>query len=226
MLHPERGDSLTELEKYLWRFRMAANEAQVLLRGFHNTPDVARDINADLLFSLCNQGTLIVAKFLEIWDPFGSLMKHDARVLKVRIVAQPIVDRMRVWTGLEQFRNTAVAHPYLRKNGELIGPWELLSLHKAPSFHAEVVLLLALIDRAALIVLSGFPAEYAAIRSLLQSPLPAPEDGPGIRLGTDIQAEQDRVLALVKPLVVANQLPIAPDIAAEFDHARTRPSRE
>lgn len=34
-LHPATGEPLNEIERTLWRFRMAAHEAQVMWRGFN-----------------------------------------------------------------------------------------------------------------------------------------------------------------------------------------------
>ena len=80
-VHPETGQPLTELERFLWRFRMVAHEAQVMWRGFNAYEDVQQSINDHLMFSLTNQALLIVTKFLEVWDGFASLAKTDHRIV-------------------------------------------------------------------------------------------------------------------------------------------------
>lgn len=185
-LHPLTHKPLTPLERFLWRFRMAAHEAQVMWRGFNAYPDAAKVINDDLLFSLTNQALLIVCKFLEIWDEFGSLSKVDQRVVPVRRALQPIIDRIRVWKGLEVYRNTILAHPYTTKSGALLPPWELPRTGQAPSFHAEHILLLQLVVFAVLGILRVFEEEFRPIDSLCGPSGPAPGPGPGISKGTEI----------------------------------------
>ncbi len=225
MRHPVRDNALTELEKFLWRFRMVAHEAQEILRGYHNTPDVAQDINVELLFSLSNQGLLIVSKFLEIWDPFGSLAKTNQRVREVRKAVQPIIDRIRVWPALKQFRDTTLAHPYLSRSDDLVGPWELLADHKAPTFHAEVILLLYLVDSSVLALLVAFSEEYVPLRPLLRSSLPAPKAGPGITLGTEIQPAHAQLAAQVNAALKAMGIGGDSEIVNEFNRARNGPSK-
>src|SRR5437870_8296908 len=124
-LHPITRQPLSELDRFLWRFRMVAQEALLMRRGFNKTGDAAKVLNEELLFFLTNQALIIVCKFLEIWDGFGALEK-DAKIRQLRRAIQPFIDRIRVWSGLRMFRGTALAHPYLTKDKKLIGPWQLL----------------------------------------------------------------------------------------------------
>jgi hypothetical protein len=184
--HPTRGGTLTPLERFLWRFRMAAHEAQVMWRGFNAYPDAATAINEDLLFGLTNQALIIVSKFLEIWNEFGKLAKEESRVVPARRAIQPIVDRIYLWKGLDKYRNTTLAHPYTTKSGDLLPPWELLRTGQAPSFHAEIMLLLQLVVFAVASILAVFEAEYR-----LLDPLTGPSGSPagpgdGIAKGTEI----------------------------------------
>ena len=187
--HPTEARNLNELERTLWRLRMVAHEAQVMLRGFNRYPDAAAAINEDLWFGLTHQSLIILSKFLEIWHDFGSLARTDARVIPTRKALAPIVKRMRVWKGLDQFRNTTLAHAYLSKDGKLVPPWELQQKRRAPTFHAEVVLLLNLVPLAVLAVLSVFEKEYSPLDPLMGPSGPVPGPGPGISLGTELDAE-------------------------------------
>lgn len=164
---------------------MASHETQVMWRGFNAYPDVAKAINKDLLFSLMNQALIIVSKFLEVWDDFGSLAKPDPRVIPARRAFQPIIDRIRIWQGLDLFRNTTLAHPYTTKNGQLLPPWELTSRGLAPTYHAEQILLLQLVTFAEAGLLSVFEAEFRGIEPLCGPTGPTP--GPGIAKGAEIE---------------------------------------
>jgi hypothetical protein len=219
-VHPVRGDALTPLERQLWRFRTAANEAQVMLRGFHQTGDVAKALNDDLLFSLTNHALIIVCKFLEVWDDFGRIAGTDLRVRDTRRAVQPYIDRIRVWKGLEQFRNGTLAHAYLTKEGgQLIGPWDLLAAHKAPSYHAECLLLLQCAKWAALAVLCSFAAEYVPLRPILRSAAPAPSRGPGIANGKEIDVETRRLAIEVDERLSRIGIMVGGTVAQEFVEA-------
>jgi len=185
-LHPVTKQPLTELERYLWRLRMVAQEALYMHRGLHKTGDAAKALNEELLFLLTSYGLIIVCKFLEIWDRFGALGKDNERIRDVRRAIQPFVDRIRTWKGLDTFRNTALAHPYLTKDGKLIGPWQLLIEGRAPTYHAEILLLVQCVRFAVLGVLTAFQTEYEALKPILTSPPPQPSPGQGVEKGTQI----------------------------------------
>jgi hypothetical protein len=212
----EMGSDFTDLQRFLWRFRMVANEGQTMLRGFAQTGDAAKVLNNDLLFSLCNQALIIVCKFLEIWDEFGSLAKDSDLIKGLRGALQPYVDRIRVWKGLEQFRNTALAHPYLTKDKRLIGPWQLIASEKAPSYHAESLLLLHIVHFVVLTILCAFPKEYDSIRAHLAAPEALTTAGPGIKLGTEIRAELENLAMAADSKVSALGVQITGPTVAEF----------
>lgn len=187
--HPVRGNSLTPLERDLVRFRLVANEVQVLLRGLQTVgrgTDIARILNDDLFFSLFNHGKILVCKFLEVWDDFGSLGKTIPRVREVRGAVTPIVDRIKVWPALVQFRNSVLAHPYLTKSGQLVDPMLLIRDGKAPTFHAEALLLLHCVNLSVLGILQSFYTEYRPLQPLLVSDDAHPGPGPGISRGPEI----------------------------------------
>jgi hypothetical protein len=200
---------------------MVANEAHVMLRGFHLTGDVAKIINDDLLFSLCNHAIIIVCKFLEVWNDFGSLARENSRALQLRRAVLPVIDRITIWDGLTQYRNTALAHPYLTRDKQLVGPWQLLNEHRAPTYHAECILLLFCVHLAVLATLCAFPEEYQGLKPILGSNLPDPAAGPGIISGRDIQAELRRLAQLVDPKLNEMGAAVAGPIAAEFRRAST-----
>lgn len=197
--HPETGQPLTPLQRVLWRFRMAGQEGIVMWRGFNNVEDVARDINADLMFGLSNQSLIIVSKLREIWDDFGSLAQFDPRVVPTRRAVQPFIDRIDVWPELRTFRNTTLAHAYLDKNKKLLPPTALIRAGKVPSYHAEIVLLLRLVVFTSAAVLQVFEDDYAPIDALTRDgPGKVPIDkGPGVDAGTDVDPALTPILAEV-----------------------------
>ena len=158
-----------------------------MLRGLLAYPNVGDAINADLLFGLSNQALIIVTKFLEIWDDSGKLAKAEPKVINLRRALTPIIDRIHVWKGLRAIRNTSLAHAYLDK-GELVAPWEFLESGEAPTYHAEIVLLLYLVHMAVLCILHVFEDEYLSIDALTghDKQHAAPPVGPGIRNDTEI----------------------------------------
>ena len=225
VMHPVRGDALTPLEHQLWRFRMVAVEVQALVRGLYSVEDVAATIPEPLLFSLTNQAILLVAKFLEVWSDFGTLAKGNADVVRARRVVAPITRRLEVWTGLTEFRNTTLAHPYETKDGKLVGPWFLMSQHRVPTFHAEAILLLHCVNLAVATVLAVFGAQYAPLGPSLRSSFPSPEAGPGITRGEDVQPAVDSLTEELGQRLIADGLPTASPVYAEFREA-TRPRRK
>jgi hypothetical protein len=197
--HPIRGDALTELETFLWRSRMVAHEAQTMMRGLNHFPDAAAALNDDLFFSLTNHALIIVCKFLEVWDDSNSLSKLDLRIIPMRKAVTPFVHRIQVWTGLRSMRNSALAHAYLDKDGNLVAPWQQIAGGAAPSYHAEIILLLQLVYLSVLVILTVFESEYRLI-----DPLCGPGDvrilpkGPGISLGTEIEGVLKPIAARVE----------------------------
>src|SRR5437899_12012434 len=135
MKHPTEARDLSALEIILWRFRMVALENEIMLRGYREVEDVARDIPEDLLFSLANHGEILICKFLEVWRDFGGLARAVPRVVAVRRAVHPLIERIEVWPGLTAFRHTTLAHAYLDKAGQPVGPWDALHEHRAPTYH-------------------------------------------------------------------------------------------
>lgn len=197
-VHPSTGEPFTALERVLWRFRMAGHEATVILRGLNNVEDVAKDVNNDLMFALTNQALIIVSKFREVWDDFGSLAKVDDRVIPVRRSLQPLVSRIDVWKGLKTYRNTTLAHAYLDKQHRLLPPTALIRAGAVPSFHAEILLLLKLVFFGTAGVLQVFEDEYSAISSTTRDqPGFVLERGPGIELGSEIDSALGEIASAV-----------------------------
>ena len=196
--HPRTGAPLTELERTLWRFRMVAHEAQVMHRGFNRAGDISKTINEDLMFGITHQAMIIVSKFLEVWDDFGSLARHEPLVVPTRRALDSIIERINIWPGLATYRNVVLAHAYLDRDGALLPPWELLRAGRAPSYHAEIVLLLFLVHYAVLGVLSVFEAIYTGIDPLAGPPAATgPRADIGLALGKDIPDELRRVIGPV-----------------------------
>jgi hypothetical protein len=186
-VHPKTGKPLSDLERTLWRFRMVAHEAQVMWRGFNGYKDANDAINSALWFSLSNQAIIIVSKFREVWNAFGSLAKSDPRIIPCRRAVQVLVDRMEVWKGLDAFRDSTLAHAYLDKDGKILPPWQLFNAGLAPTFHAEIVLLLQCVVFSVLSILLVFEKEFSPL-DVLAAPgnAPTPGPGPGISLGSEI----------------------------------------
>ncbi len=199
--HPSRGDHLTDLETLLWRFRIAAGEAQRIIRGFLAYPDVYESINDDLLFGLSNYALIIVSKFLEIWDESGSLVKTERKILPLRRALTPLIDRIRAWKGLRSMRNSSLAHAYLDEDGEPITPWHFIETGEAPTYHAEIILLLYLVHIAVLCILCVFEDVYLPIDSLAGHGKGgvAPPIGPGIETGPEIKPAMDAIAADIAP---------------------------
>jgi len=199
---------------------MVASETQVMFRGFHRVGN-AEELHSDLLFALSNQALILVCKFLEIWREFGSLRGKDSRVGGVQAAVMPYVRRINVWTGLEQFRNGALAHPYLTKDKKLIGPWELIAENRAPTYHAECILLLKCVKLAVLAILSAYPAQYIGIAPLLRTSKPEPGPSPGIASGQEIDPELKRLSRAVDAALAEIGISVSPLIATEFKIAET-----
>ena len=196
MLHPFDNREMTPLENTLWRMRMVAHEVHEILRGFEATGDVAKALNSHLLFTISNHALLLCAKFLETWDDLGALAKGDGRIIVARKAVQPLIDRLLVWEGLRDYRNTIIAHSYLDKKDNLIGPWDLIEQRKVPTYHAEVAALLHVVILATAGILMVFSKEYLPITPALAQGRGDPEPGPGISLGTDVDG-------VIRPLAEA-----------------------
>ncbi len=222
MKHPTAARDLTPLEIILWRFRFVARENETMLRGYREVEDVARDIPDNLLFSLANHGLILICKFLEVWHDFGGVAGAVPRVVNVRKAVHPLIERIEVWPGLTSFRNTMLAHAYLDKTGRPVGPWPALYDHKAPTYHAEVLLLQHALHMAIAAVLACFEAEYQSIRPLIgPEKRPDPSPGPGVQLGSEIQPalkalalEVDRRLASIGVVIKG---PLAKEFAGMFE---------
>lgn len=194
--HPQTGLPLTDIERHLWRLRMAAHEATEVIRGFKQYENAAASINDALWFTISNQCLLIISKFLEVWDDFGGLARADERIVQVRRCAQPLIDRLNLWSGLTNFRNMAGAHAYTDKAGRLVPPWVLLSEGQAPTFHAEIILLLKIVPLATTIALSVFESEFVGIKALCgPGDMPPPNAAPGIERGDEIESALTPIVA-------------------------------
>jgi len=178
------------------------------------------DALPDQIWSERNPFSLRREQTLEIWDEFRSSSKVDGRVVPMRRAIQPIIDRIRVWKGFETYRNTALAHPYTTKSGELVPPWELTRSGQAPSFHAEQVLLLQLVVFAVAGILTVFENEFRPIEPLCGPTGPPPTAAPGISKGTEIEPTLRPILSHVDQQLKAEcGVVAAGDLVAAFRKA-------
>ena len=221
-LHPVRHEALTPLERDLWRLGMVSQEAEILLRGLNHYKDAAASLNQDILFTVTNQASIIICKFLEVWSATSSHAKTDPRVVPRRRAAQPMVDRIKVWKGLDLFRNSTLAHPYLTSDGKLIEPRVIIREYGVPAFSAEVLLLLHLTRGAVLIFLDGFQTEFLALWPLSNENKFVVDPSPGIKLSTEIDPELRRVLGQADEILRREGLTIDPAFGREFER-RVRP---
>lgn len=195
-----------------------------MLLGFDRTADVAKKVNDELLFSLSNHAQILVCKFLEVWRDFAQLRGADPRVAPVIHSVTPLVDRIEVWQGLKTQRNRVLAHAYLIKPGDILtGPWDLLNSQHAPTYVAEVILLLQLVNYAVLSILCAFEAEYLPLRPLLSGSRPQPSQGPGIRFGRDIKPTLAAILPEVDRRLASMRVAVRGPIAQEFLQAVNAP---
>ncbi len=221
--HPIRKDELNPLERHLWRFRVVCLETSCVMRGYRATPDVATTINPDLLFSLANHSLLLVCKFLEIWDSFGGLARDHARVVTIRRCVQPIVDRIRQWSGIDVLRDSALAHTYQTTDNKLISPRYILHSLDAPSSQAEIILLVDLVNFAVMAVLCAFEQEYLGVSQLFAD-LPAEIDHTkGIRTGHELDDALAAVLTVVDQKLAEAGISITGPIANELALAAGHP---
>lgn len=171
-----------------------------MIRGFTACDIAEISINSELMFGLTNQALILVCKFLEVWDSTNALAKGDPRIVDMRRAVRPIIERMRVWPGLDSLRNSGLAHAYLDRKGDLVAPWQLALDGRAPSYHAESLLLLHLVIYGSLSAMAPFEAEYTPIDGLAREPsgrMPTPE--PGISVTADIEAQVRQVTSKVSP---------------------------
>ena len=195
-----------------------------MLRGYFSVEDVATAIPDPLMFSLTNQGIILICKFMEVWDDLGALTTKDSRVIPVRQAVDPFVNRILVWKGLVALRNSALAHAYETRDGRPVGPWHLLSTHAAPTYHAEVILLLHLANLTAAAILAAFYEEYRALGPVLRADLPNPSAGPGITTGDQIHPAQRQLATEVDARLKALGISANP-VFAEFQKA-THPQKK
>jgi len=144
------------------------------------------ELEDDFVFTILNYGMILVSKFLEIWNEFGSLSKTNSRIVEVRRAIQPLIDRIEIWDGLREYRNSTLAHSYRTPQGQLMLPWHLLEAGRAPSYHAEMMALVTAAISAGFGILASFEEEYLAIRPLLASTIENLPIGPGISAGPEI----------------------------------------
>ena len=197
---------------------MVAHECQTFRRGLNRVQgDITEILNDDIFFILMNHGLILVSKFLEIWDAFGRLEPEDRRVRQVRKAVMPYVDRIRVWPGLGQFRNSALAHPYLTKKGEIVQPWTLIEKERAPGHHAEQILLLDCAILTCAGVLATFDQEYADLQPILGRESPETTvPSKGITLGADIHSEMDPLNTAVNKALEQLGVPLDSWVFSEF----------
>jgi hypothetical protein len=175
-----------------------------MVRGFNHYPDAAKAINKDLFFSLSNHALIIVSKFLEVWEDSNGFAKSEPRIVPMRKALSPFINRITVWKGIRSLRNSALAHAYLDKNGGLTTPWQQLATGAAPSYHAEIVLLLQLVYLSVLAILTVFEKEFGGIE-LLCGPGPIDDipPGPGITHGSEIKGALEPIARKVEELLIS-----------------------
>jgi hypothetical protein len=182
---------------------------------------VGKRLNDELLFSLTNHALIVVSKFLEAWDDFGGLAKAHPQIVPLRRALSPLIDRILVWDGLREYRNTILAHAYLGKRGELVDPWHLHDAHRVPTYHAEIILLMHLVHLAVCAIMVAFEEVYWPLRPLLASGLPTPDPGPGIQAGTEISKSLQELAPEIDKRLAEIGVVVTGRVAKEFKSAIT-----
>ena len=184
-LHPS-GRPLSDFERRLCRLSLIGHEAHLLICSAIRTEDRKRDV--DLMFTLQHYALILICRFLEIWGQFQSLAKDNRRVLEITRAMSVYVDRIRIWPGLEQYRNWIIAHGYrIGSNPELVLPWTVINTGRVPSHAAEWLLLL----ECGRFAVAGVLAYYGDILRVLNpvlDPGPDPEIEQGVQDGAAAQA--------------------------------------
>ena len=61
-------------------------------------------------YALINQIVLNACSYLEEWELFGGLSSEEPRILLLRKIAKPAIDRINKWKDLKLVRNSLIAH--------------------------------------------------------------------------------------------------------------------
>ncbi|MFC1511210.1 hypothetical protein ACFL5U_02345 [Candidatus Margulisiibacteriota bacterium] len=130
-------DKLSNLQEILLILTGLKSQIEQALRSIQAEERIKDE---DLKFTVANYLHILICNFNEEWHRFEGL-GFDNAVKKSLIIASPVVDRIKKWSGLNKIRSSLLTHPHRNKNGTVAFPWDIFAKNQAPTAYAETILI-------------------------------------------------------------------------------------
>lgn len=112
-----------------------------------------------VLYSIITSQIIITScSFLEEWERLGKYAKDDGRIINLRKITKPALDRIYVWKDMRKVRNSVLAHGLRFKSRSALH--DLPQKLDCPSSFFDYQLLMGCIYITKNIMLKIFKAEY------------------------------------------------------------------
>lgn len=126
-----------------------------------------------VLFSIISSQIIITAcSYLDEWELFGKLIKEEqgSRIITLRKITKPVIDRINEWKDMRQFRNNIIAHNHrIKKVNNSLAIFNISRKLNCPYSFFDYKLLIGCIFITKNVLLRMFENEYNRILPILKN---------------------------------------------------------
>jgi len=135
---------------------------QALLEEYKECLKKEKDNSKSVIYAIITSQIILTScSFIEEWELFGNLIKEDSRILELRKIVKPAIDRINKWSDMRYYRNSIVAHNHrIKKENNSIAILKIDRKLKCPNSYFDFMLLMGCIFIIKKILLYIFKNEY------------------------------------------------------------------
>ncbi|WP_272149186.1 hypothetical protein [Tenacibaculum aiptasiae] len=140
---------------------------QTLLDEYLKCLSKEKNNSNSVIFSVITSQIIITScSYLEEWEYFARLIKEEqeSRIIILRKITKPVIDRINEWKDLRKFRNNMIAHNHrIKKENNSLAIFNLSRSLYCPNSFYDYKLLSGCIFIANRVLLKLFAKEYKEI---------------------------------------------------------------
>lgn len=135
---------------------------QALLIEYNKCLKVEKDNEKSILFSIITSQIILTScSYLDEWETLGCLSKQEPKIIVLRKIVKPAIDRVYRWKDMKLFRNTLIAHNHrIRKQNNESAVFNLEKKLNCPKSFYDYQLLMGCIFVTKNILIKVFANEY------------------------------------------------------------------
>lgn len=175
---------------------------QALLDEYRTCLIKEKNNSKSVMYAIIESQILLTScSYMDEWELFGKLIKEEPRILKLRKVVKPAIDRINKWSDMKYYRNSIIAHNHrIRKENNSVAILNMDREFKCPNSFFDFSLLMGCIYITKNVLLRFFAIEFNQILPKLNN-IENVESVKSIKDEKTYRAEFDKIQKEVQSLL-------------------------